>query len=57
MTSKDVNGESVEIERLQSEVADLRRRLVDAPLQKQDLEIELRETKKKFVKQLIETKS
>ncbi len=48
MTSKDVNGESVEIERLQSEVADLRRRLVDAPLQKQDLEIELRETKKEI---------
>ena len=50
MTSKDVNGESVEIERLQSEVADLRRRLVDAPLQKQDLEIELRETKKEIRK-------
>jgi len=50
LTSKDVNGESVEIERLQSEVADLRRRLVDAPLQKQDLEIELRETKKEIRK-------
>ncbi len=50
MTSEDVNGENIEIERLQSEVADLRRRLVDAPLQQQDLEIELRETKKEIRK-------
>ena len=50
MTSEDVNGENIEIERLQSEVADLRRRLVDAPLQQQDLEIELRETKKEVRK-------
>ena len=50
MTSEDINGENIEIERLQSEVADLRRRLVDAPLQQQDLEIELRETKKEIRK-------
>tara|TARA_B100001173_G_scaffold293739_1_gene287062 strand:- start:430 stop:2166 length:1737 start_codon:yes stop_codon:yes gene_type:complete len=50
LTSEDVNGENIEIERLQSEVADLRRRLVDAPLQQQDLEIELRETKKEIRK-------
>jgi len=50
LTSEDINGESEEIERLQSEVSDLRRRLVDAPLQKQDLEMELRETKKEIRK-------
>ncbi|HJP16477.1 MAG TPA: proteasome ATPase [Acidimicrobiales bacterium] len=48
MTSKDENVESVELERLQSELADLRRRLVDAPIQIHDLEIELREAKREI---------
>ena len=43
LTSTEENSD---LERLQEEVADLRRRLVDAPVQIHDLETELRETKK-----------
>ena len=50
MTSTEENSD---LERLQEEVADLRRRLVDAPVQIHDLETELRETKKE-VRQAID---